>query len=302
MKPSLLILAAGMGSRYGGLKQTDPVGPNGEAIIDYSIYDALKAGFGKIVFVIRESFADAFIDNFEDKLAGKIRTEYIFQSLEDLPVDINIPAGRTKPWGTGHAVWTARKHIDENFAVINADDYYGSNSYRTMEKYLQNISATDNKHYCMTGYPLQKTLSEHGSVSRGICKTDDENLLQSVTELTHIEKIDGKIIARKGDSILNLNGDEIVSMNFWGFTPGIFKELETSLKDFLQEKAQDMTAEFYLPSVVNRLIREKQYRVKVLPATDQWFGVTYPQDKALAVKHIQQLIQQGVYPENLWED
>jgi len=300
MKPALLILAAGLGSRYGGLKQMDPLGPNGETIIDYSIYDALRAGFKKLVFVIRQDFAPSFIEKYQSKLSGKIQTEYVFQEIDSLPLSMDIPARRTKPWGTGHALWTAKNKIDEAFAVINADDYYGTAAFKKMANYLQQISIKENNHYCMIAYPLQKTLSDYGSVSRGICEVDEENFLQSVEERTHILKSSGKIFANQAETSVKLTGNEMVSMNFWGFTPSIFLALEKAFIQFLAENSQNVQAEFFLPAVVNQLLSKKKIRVKVLPSTAQWFGITYPGDKQLAVKYIRNFIQQGIYPSDLW--
>lgn len=298
MKPTLLILAAGMGSRYGGLKQVDPVGPNGEAIIDYSIYDAIRAGFGKVVFVIRESFADAFRESFEAKLAGKIQTEYVFQELESFVQDPSaISPERVKPWGTAHAVLVAKDVIREPFVVINADDFYGPESYRLMQHYLGRAAAND---YCMVGYRLDKTLSEHGYVSRGVCQTDKEGFLQTVVERTHIERVDGKIITQLDeDTRIELVGDEVVSMNIWGFMPSFFDYAESYFNAFIVKNAGNPKGEFYIPFVVNELIREGRIKLKVLESGDQWFGVTYKEDKELAVRSINMLIKQKVYPSKL---
>ena len=291
-----------MGSRYGGLKQVDPVGPGGEAIIDYSIYDAIRAGFGKVVFVIRKSFAQEFIDNFQSKLSGKIETAYVFQELNDIPKQLEISAQRTKPWGTGHAVWVARNHINEPFAVINADDYYGSSSYLSMAEFLQKMSGDYPADYCMMGYPLQNTLSPYGYVSRGICEVGEEDFLKSVVERTHIEKINETILAKtETGGELKLSGKEIVSMNFWGFTPSFFKHLETAFQQFIHRNKNDLTAEFYIPTVVNDLIAQEKIQLKVLTSKENWFGVTYQKDKESAVKNIQNLIDKGVYPAHLWK-
>lgn len=298
MKPTLLILAAGMGSRYGGLKQVDPVGPGGEAIIDYSIYDAIRAGFGKVVFVIRESFAPAFKENFEPKLAGQIETDYVYQELESyVPDPSAISPERKKPWGTGHAVLVAKEKIKEPFVVINADDFYGPESYRMLAHYLQTAGASD---YCMVGYQLAKTLSEHGYVSRGVCQTNAHGFLETVVERTHIERKDGKIITKLDDQQeMELTGREVVSMNIWGFMPSFFEYLEVYFNAFIQEHAGNPKGEFYIPSVVNTLIGKGEVTLKVLESKDQWFGVTYKEDKKLAVSSIKGLIQQKVYPESL---
>ena len=295
MKPTLLILAAGMGSRYGGLKQVDPVGPGGEAIIDYSIYDAIRAGYGKVVFVIRESFADAFKDTFEPKLAGKIETEYVFQELASfVPNPGMISPERTKPWGTGHAVLVARDVINEPFIVINADDYYGPAAYGMLKEYLSKAGDSD---FCMVGYRLDRTLSEHGSVSRGVSQTDEEGYLETVVERTHIEEVNGNIISRLDDDTeLVLTGREIVSMNIWGFMPSFFDHLDRYFSLFIEQNAGNPKGEFYIPFVVNELIRKDTIKLKVLESPDPWFGITYKEDKDLAVSNINELIKQKVYP------
>lgn len=299
MKPTLLILAAGMGSRYGGLKQVDPVGPAGEAIIDYSIHDAIQAGFGKVVFVIRESFAKDFKEKFDSSLKGKIETEYVYQEMESfVPDPSTISPERKKPWGTAHAVLVAKDVIQEEpFVVINADDFYGPQSYVLLEKYLSSASEND---YSMVGYQLDKTLSDHGYVSRGVCETDKNDLLQTVVERTHIEKTNGRIITRIDENTqMELTGNEVVSMNIWGFMPSFFDYLEQYFLEFIQTNATNPKGEFYIPFVVNELIRNDKIKLKVLESKDLWFGVTYQEDKALAVSSIQRLIDQGVYPEKL---
>jgi len=302
MKPTLLILAAGMGSRYGGLKQVDPVGPNGEAIIDYSIYDAIRAGYGKVVFVIRESFADEFKETFEPKLKDKIETAYAFQELKSMvPKGIQIHPERVKPWGTGHAVLVAKDVVNESFVVINADDYYGPTAYQMIPDYLNSVSYPSIPNYCMVGYGLKKTLSEHGFVSRGVCQTNSDGFLETVVERTHIEKTDGKILSQLSeDNFMELTGEEVVSMNIWGFAPSYFEYLEKYFHDFIQENANNPKGEFYIPYVVNDLIEEGEVNLKVLQSQDNWIGVTYKEDKDLAVQNIKQLIEKGVYPEKLW--
>lgn len=301
MKPTLLILAAGMGSRYGGLKQVDPVGPNGEAIIDYSIYDAIRAGFGKVVFVIRESFADAFKESFNKKLEDKIEVEYVFQELDNVPEGIKVSEDRQKPWGTGHAILVAKEKITEPFAVINADDFYGAASYKMISDYLSSTGGSELPDYCMVGYYLKHTLSDHGFVSRGVCETDNDNYLQTVIERTHIDKTNGKIISQvENNTQLELTGNEVVSMNIWGFTPSYFDFLDRYFADFIKVNSGNPKAEFYIPFVVNELIKTKQAKLKVLESEDLWFGVTYKEDKKLAVRNIADLIEKGVYPEKLW--
>ncbi len=302
MKPTLLILAAGMGSRYGGLKQVDPVGPNGEAIIDYSIYDAMRAGYGKIVFVIRKSFADEFKDSFDKKLKDRIDVDYVFQELESIPNGIEFSSERTKPWGTGHAVLVAKETIKEPFVVINADDFYGASAYKMISDYLNASINTTLPHYCMVGYGLQNTLSEHGHVSRGVCETDNDGYLESVVERTHIEDVGGKIESLFDDgSKMILSGEEVVSMNIWGFTPTYFKYLEKHFVEFIRKNAANPKAEFYIPYVINELIKSNRIRLKVLESKDRWFGVTYKEDKDFAVENIRNLIYSGSYPEKLWD-
>ncbi len=301
MKPTLLILAAGMGSRYGGLKQVDPVGPNGEAIIDYSIFDAIRAGYGKVVFVIRESFARAFKETFDKKLEGKIEVEYVFQELDNIPAGIEVSSERTKPWGTGHAVLVAKNVINEPFVVINADDFYGPSSYQLLADYFKEIENKAGENYSMVGYGLEHTLSEHGHVSRGVCEKAKNDFLKTIVERTRIERIDGKIITRIDENTdMELTGKEVVSMNTWGFSPSFFKYLETYFAEFIKANANNPKAEFYIPTVVNELINNGEITLKVLESKDRWFGVTYKEDKDSAVESINALIAQGVYHERLW--
>jgi len=303
MKPTLLILAAGIGSRYGGLKQVDPIGPSDEAIIDYSIFDAIRAGYGKVVFVIRESFAEAFKETFDSKLKGRIETAYVYQELDSfLPKELTIHPDRKKPWGTGHAILVAKDAVDEPFVVINADDYYGPAAYSLIPAYLNDTMKFDMPHYCMVGYGLKNTLSEHGFVSRGVCEADGEGYLKTVVERTHIEKENGKILCQlEGDNKMELTGDEVVSMNIWGFTPSYFDFLEQFFAKFIKENAGNPKGEFYIPFVVNELINQNKIRLKVLESNDHWFGVTYKEDKEMAVNSIRNLITRGVYPEKLWK-
>ena len=302
MQPSLLILAAGIGSRYGGLKQVDPIGPNGEAIIDYSIFDAIRAGYGKVVFVIRESFAEAFKETFDSKLNGRIETAYAYQELDSfVPKELTIHSDRKKPWGTGHAILVAKDVVHEPFVVINADDFYGSTAYQMIPEFLSSAEKHDKPHYCMVGYGLKNTLSEHGFVSRGICETDEEGFLTTVVERTHIEKENGKIVCQlDGDNKMDLTGNEVVSMNIWGFTPSYFSFLETYFDRFIRENAANPKGEFYIPFVVNELINRNEIKLKVLESKDHWFGVTYKEDKEMAVNSIRNLISKGMYPEKLW--
>lgn len=302
MKPILLILAAGMGSRYGGLKQVDPVGPHGESIIDYSIHDAIRAGYGKVVFVIRESFAEDFKETFDKKLEGKIECEYVLQRLDDIPKGIPVNPERTKPWGTGHAVLVAKDVVKEPFVVINADDFYGPSSYQLLADYFNIIDNKAGDNYSMVGYDLEHTLSEHGHVSRGVCEKDEADILHTVVERTQIERIAGKIITTVEDGYeMELTGQEVVSMNIWGFSPSFFKYLETYFVQFIKANADDPKAEFYIPTVVNALINKGEITLKVLESKDRWFGVTYKEDKGSAVESINALIGDSVYPEKLWQ-
>ena len=298
--PTLLVLAAGMGSRYGGLKQLDPVGPSGETIMDYSVYDALRAGFGKIVFVLRQDIEQAFKDGFGTRFAKHIPVEYVFQELDKLPEGYSVPEGRTKPWGTTQAILMAKDAIHEPFAVINADDFYGAEGYRVLSEQLQ---ATDvaKPDYAMVGFELRNTLSDFGSVARGVCQRNADGYLESVVELTSI--------TREGDGAVNTDGDgkkttlpvdSLVSMNMWGFTPAIFPQLEGIFEDFLKTSGKELKSESYIPNSVNSLVASGDARVKVLRTGDAWFGVTYREDRPGVVDSIRKLVDEGRYPENLW--
>ena len=303
MKPTLLILAAGMGSRYGSLKQMDGLGPNGEAIIDYSIYDAIRAGFGKIVFVIRHSFAEPFKEHFQaKKFGGDVEFEFVYQELEYLPEGYSVPEGRVKPWGTNHAVMMAKDVIKEPFAVINADDFYGRESYQTMADYLRSIEGTKGK-YSMIGYRLENTLSDFGSVSRGVCETDENGLLTSVTERTAISRKGDKVVYAEGDAEFELDPTCPVSMNFWGFTPEYFGYSEEVFKEFLDGAlaSGNLKAEFFIPYIVDKLITRGEASVKVLDCDAKWFGVTYKEDRPFTVEKINKLIEAGVYPKKIRE-
>ena len=300
MKPTLLILAAGMGSRFGGLKQVEPVGPNGEAIIDYSIYDAIRTGFGKVVFIIRESFADAFKEKFDKKLNGKIEVDYAFQELDMLPDGFKLPEGREKPWGTAHAILCARYAVNEPFCALNADDFYGFNAYKAMAKFL--TESKDQSEYAMVGYKLNDTLSEYGSVSRGICDVDADLNLKKIVETIKIVKKENKVISIENDgSEIELSGNENASMNNWGFKPSVFDELEKRFSQFLKTEIDKPKSEMYIPSVVFDLIDDKAATVKVLEAHSPWFGVTYKEDKPFVIEKINALIAAGEYPAKLWE-
>jgi hypothetical protein len=295
--PALLVLAAGIGNRYGGLKQIDPVGPHGETIIDYSIYDALRAGFGKVVFVIRKDIEHAFKHAVGARFERYIAVEYVFQELDKLPPGFSVPVGRSRPWGTLHAVLMAADTINEPFAVINADDFYGSEGYRVLAQHLQRGTAD----YAMVGFVVRNTLSDFGSVSRGVCRVDGEDFLQGVVELTKIER-DGAH-ARHTDSsgrISTLSGDEVVSMNMWGFTPHVFGQFREHFQRFLRSNGPDIKSESYLPSTVNELVLTGRARVKVLRTNDSWAGVTYREDRPRVVETIRRLIDRGDYPNRLW--
>ncbi len=301
MKPTLLILAAGIGSRYGGLKQLDKIGPSGETIIDYSIYDAIRAGFGKVIFIIKESIEDDFKETFVEKLQDKIAIDYVFQETWMVPEGILVPDERQKPWGTGHAVMMADGKIDGPFAVINADDFYGRGAYRTLADYYKGWTPDRENDYCMVGYHVANTLSEFGSVSRGVCSGDVSFFLVDVVERTHIERgVSGIAYKDEQGNLVNLPGETIVSMNFWGFTPSFFSHLNKGFGEFILKNAENLKAEFYIPSMVNDLINSNQASVKILDCPDKWFGMTYKEDRETVVRSIRELIKQGVYPENLW--
>ncbi|MBO7147552.1 MAG: nucleotidyltransferase [Lentisphaeria bacterium] len=299
-KPALLVLAAGMGSRYGGLKQIDPVGPAGEIILDYSIYDAIQSGFGKVVFVIRHDIEEIFREKVGSKWENRIQVEYAFQELENLPAPYTLPAGRTKPWGTGHAILSAQNKINEPFAAINADDFYGRSGYMLLSKAFAENPEPEKQHF-MVGFTLRNTLSENGTVSRGICVKDQNDCLTGVTERTDILPAPGGAAQFKDSdgTVYPLTGDEIASMNFWGFMPSIFNHLGGLFEDFLSRKGSEMKSEFYIPFAVSELIAKKQIAVKVMNSTDSWFGVTYREDKPAVEQAIRNLINSGIYPSPL---
>ncbi len=300
MQPTLLILAAGMGSRYGGLKQIDQIGPSGEAIIDYSIYDAIRAGFGRVVFVIRKSIEEPFKAAFVDKFSDKIKVDYVFQELDMLPEGFTLPEDREKPWGTAHAMLVAKDAIKEPFAVINADDYYGKEAYQAIVDFLKNVAPQEQKH-CMVGYYLKSTLSENGTVNRGVCSTDENSNLTGIVETIAIEPKENGIFYPAGTGTWNeLSPDTIVSMNMFGFTPAIFTILENDFKQFLSEKINTPKSEFFIPLAINKMIQEKTGSMKVLKSDAEWFGVTYKEDKPVVIERINELVAKGVYPEKLW--
>jgi hypothetical protein len=296
-KPTLLVLAAGMGSRYGGLKQIDPVGPAGETIIDYSIYDALRAGFGKLVFVIRHDIEQQFREIVGSRFEQRIPVEYAFQELTKLPAGFTVPEGRTKPWGTTHAILMAEQLVKEPFAAINADDFYGQHAYRVLAQHL----TSGPPDYAMVGFTLKNTLSDHGSVARGVSRTDANDYLTSIVEMLKIEP-DGAA-AKNTDAagkVTKLTGDEAVSMNFWGFTPALFPQIKLAFENFLRKSGQELKSECYIPSTVGELVTGGWAKVKVLRSSDSWFGVTYREDRPQVVENIRKLIERGDYPAKLW--
>ncbi len=299
MKPTLLILAAGIGSRYGGVKQMDKIGPSGESIIDYSIFDAIRAGFGKVVFVINKNIEKEFKAVYNTRLKGKIETAYVLQEIDNIPAGLKSNPERIKPWGTGHAVLVAKDLIHEPFAVINADDFYGQDAFHVIGTYLSSLDNPDTT-YAMTGYLMKNTLSENGSVSRGVCRVE-EGKLADVVERTAIVKTQKGVLYEEDGKQVPVDENALVSMNFWGFTPKYFEQSEDYFRDFIQAHANELKSEFYIPYVVNKLIKEEKASVKVLESHDQWFGVTYQADKAITIKHIKALVESGKYPANLWK-
>ena len=299
-KPTLLVLAAGMGSRYGGLKQIDTLGPNGETIIDYSIYDAIRAGFGKVVMVIRKNIEEEFKQVFFKKYSGKIEIEYVLQEIEFVPENVTYNPERVKPWGTAHAVLMADGVINEPFCVINGDDFYGSDAFKQMAGFLTK-QENNSKNYCMVGYQLARTLSDYGFVSRGVCETDTSDMLLKVTELTQIKRI-GSVICYKDSQEVNqpLPDEQLVSMNFWGFTPAYFKDLRGSFEKFIRANGDNLKSELYIPTVLSELIDDKKSTVKVLSSTAEWFGVTYKEDRSFVVDRLKKLTNENVYPSPLW--
>ncbi len=296
-KPTLLVLAAGMGSRYGGLKQIDPVGPSGETIIDYSIFDAMRAGFGKLVFVIRKDIEQQFREIVGVRFEKRIAVEYVFQELDKLPAGYSLPAGRTKPWGTTHAILMAENAIKEPFAAINADDFYGQQAYQVLAQHL--TSGTPD--YAMVGFVLKNTLSDHGSVARGVSRVDGNNYLTHIVEMMKIERDGNGAKNTEADGqITKLTGDEAVSMNFWGFTPALFPQIKEEFEKFLKRAGGEQKSECYIPATVGDLVTSGRAWCKVLRSSDSWFGVTYREDRPQVVESIRRLIAQGKYPEKLW--
>ena len=300
-KPTLLVLAAGMGSRYGGLKQIDPMGPNGETVLDYSVFDAIRAGFGKVVFIIREDFAQAFREGIGARFADRIEVDYAFQRLDDLPDGYSVPEGREKPWGTAHAVRAARNAVTGHFAVINADDFYGRDAYQRAVAFFDSLPEDTTHEMAMVGYPLENTLSAHGNVNRGICQIDEAGFLTNVEEYLDIEReADGHVRGNALDGKRHIvPSGSLVSMNFWAFGPGFFQQLEEGFTRFLSESGKQLKSECYIPTVVDQLIHSGHARCHVLRTTSLWFGVTYPADKPHVMESIRKLIAFGDYPAKL---
>ncbi len=301
MQPTLLVLAAGMGSRYGGLKQMDPMGPHGETVLDYSVFDAIRAGFGKVVFVIREDFAEAFKQGIGERFVDRIAVDYAYQKLDDLPEGFSVPEGRQKPWGTSHAIRAARNAIKEHFAVINADDFYGRDAYARAADFFSKLSGETRDEMAMVGYPLANTLSDYGRVNRGICELDGQSQLASVEEILDIEReADGTVRGTNamGEKV-EIPTTAVASMNFWLFGPDFFEQLEKAFSEFLAKSGGELKSECYIPSVVDELIQSGQSSCPVLPTSGRWFGVTYPEDKPHVVEAIKALSVAGEYPSPL---
>ncbi len=296
--PTLLILAAGMGSRYGGLKQMDAFGPNGETILDYSIYDAIKAGFTKVVFVIREDFNEAFRAFFAGKFDDKIEVEYVYQEISDIPEGLSYDTERTKPWGTAHAVWAARKVVTEPFAVINADDFYGAGVFKVIKEYFDKGQKDT---YAIIGYHLINTASDYGTVNRGVCQVNEKNQLSSIVETLKIGKdAEGTLSYNLDGKVHELAPETIVSMNFWGFQPDYFDYCGTMFEDFIKNRGHEEKSEFFIPLLVENLIHDNEKNVDVIDCNEEWFGVTYQEDKPHVQRRLQQLIDKGTYPQRLW--
>jgi len=299
MKPTLLVLAAGMGSRYGGNKQLDEVGPSGETIIDYSIYDAIRAGFGKIVFVIRRDIEEQVKERFYERLSGKIEVDYVFQEITNLPEGVNVSPERQKPWGTSHAILVTKEKIREPFGVINADDYYGVESFKILRDFL--VNDQDPNNYCIVGYKLGNTLSEHGHVNRGVCKAGPDGLLINIVETRQIEKTrDGAKAPGENGDMLHFTGDEIVSMNLWGFKPSCFDYLGQEFGSFINEKGMDLKSELDIPTSVDKFVKNGEITIRVLMSNERWFGVTYREDKPFVVESIKKMVRKGIYPARIY--
>ena len=302
-KPTLVVLAGGMGSRYGGLKQIDPIGPNNELIIDYSIYDAIKAGFGKVVFIIKEENLSIFKEAIADKISQYVDVEFAFQSTKDVPDEYQeLCKDREKPWGTSHAVMSCRGMLNSNFAVINADDYYGYDAFEKICRFLENATDEDAYNYCMVGFVLGNTLTENGHVARGVCQADKNGNLAKITERTKIQKFGDKVKYTDDDiNWVEISGDSLVSMNMWGFTPSVMDEIINGFPEFIENSKDNlMKAEYFLPLTVDNLIKSGKAQVKVLSCNEKWYGVTYKEDKPMVQKAIRDMIESGKYPADLW--
>lgn len=299
MKPTLLVLAAGMGTRYGGNKQLDEVGPSGETIIDYSIYDAIRAGFGKIVFVIRRDIEEQVKERFVEKLRGKIEVDYVFQEITNLPEGVKVAPDRAKPWGTSHAILVTKDKIREPFGVINADDYYGVDSFKILKDFL--IDDKDPNNFCIVGYKLGNTLSEHGHVNRGVCKVDEKGFLSHIVETRQIEKTKegAKAPGANGETIL-FTGNEIVSMNLWGFKPSCYNFLGEEFRSFIHKYGMDLKSELDIPTSVDRYVKSGEITIQILMSNEKWFGVTYREDKPFVVESIKKMIRKGIYPARIY--
>jgi UTP-glucose-1-phosphate uridylyltransferase len=299
MKPTLLVLAAGMGSRYGGNKQLDQIGPSGETIIDYSIYDAIRAGFGKIVFVIRRDIEDQVRERFVDRLKGRIKVDYVFQEITNLPQGVKVAPDRQKPWGTSHAILVTESVIKEPFGVINADDYYGVESFKILKDFL--IDDKDQNNYCIVGYKLGNTLSDHGHVNRGVCRVDSRGLMTNIVETRQIEKTkDGAAAPSPDGRVQHFTGNEIVSMNLWGFKPTCYHFLGEEFRNFLTRSGMDPRSELDIPTSVDKFVKNGQITIKILMSNERWFGVTYREDKPFVVDSINRMISKGIYPPSLY--
>lgn len=300
MKPSLVVLAAGMGSRYGGNKQLDQVGPSGETIIDYSIYDAIRAGFGKIIFVIRHDIEDQVKERFVNRLKGKIDVDYVFQEITNLPEGVSVNPERSKPWGTSHAILVTKDKVHEPFGVINSDDYYGVDSFKILYDFLVN----DKKDNCFSivGYKLENTLSEHGDVNRGVCSVSKDDYLEHIVETRKIGKTTTGIKAPnpEGGEDLLFTGDEVVSMNLWGFKPSCFKFLNEEFTEFIHKYGQELKSELDIPTSVDRFVKNGEMKIKILHTDEKWFGVTYKDDKPFVVNSLRSMVDKGIYPESIY--
>ncbi len=299
MKPTLLVLAAGMGSRYGGNKQLDEVGPSGETIIDYSIYDAIRSGFGKIVFVIRHDIEEQVKERFVDKLAGKIEIDYVFQEITNLPEGVKVSPDRKKPWGTSHAILVTEEKIHEPFGVINADDFYGAESFKTLHDFLVNDKDVNN--YCIVGFRLGNTLSDHGHVNRGVCQVGEDGFLENIVETRQITKTkDGATAPGPDGKLLHFTGDEVASMNLWGFKPSCYKYLREEFTNFINAYGMDPKSELDIPTSVDKFVKSGEITIKILMSNERWFGVTYREDKPFVVDSIRTMIRKGIYPARIY--